>query len=831
MPPKSRAFKARNIPCPHCPQLFLSYRGRTQHIEAIHGDLEPSNDPSIAPSSDAPGPEPSSSPPPANFDLPDHNSDPPSRSSSPPTVESNVKIEKHPILDGTPCDADGYDLPLGAPAPSWDHREPDDFASFDNRAAFEFADFLYIRDQMSGNNIDQLMQLMAALYPDRPPPFADARELYARIDDLPQGDIPWESFAVQYTGPRPATNVPTWMTDKYEVWFRSPLAVFEKQLANPDFKDELDWAPKRIFKNDKRQYTDLFSGNWAWQQAGRNSPERGESWGNLAPGTQSSILYMAELGIYMAIPKTTRQHAGSVDFRKFRRQLFHASLARIFSILKPYMTTARVTRCADRHFRRAIYGFGPVIADYPEQALYACIVQGWCPICLSPPDDLDKQSAHRCKEHTEALLDASLTVKELWDEFGVVADIIPFTDDFPRADIHELISVDLLHQLIKGTFKDHLVDWIVEYIQQMYDKSDGERILADIDRRIAITPPFTGLRNFPKGRNFKQWTGDDSKGLMKVFLPAIAGRVPSQMVQAVAHFTEFCYLVRRSVLDEDTLSAAESSLAKFWDTREVFRDVRPEGFSLPRQHSTKHYVPRIRMFGAPNGLCSSITESKHIKAVKKPYRRSNHNQPLSQMLLTNQRLDKLHYARVDFASRGMLSGALIPLLPPLDLAANNPVREALPDLDDDEVVEGPRFDGEVKLAKRYIRRVPRDLAGLASYLGQPRFPELVQHFLFGQLYPDYDGEVDASDLPSIDGKIYTYNSAQSIFYAPSDICGIGGMRRERIRSARSWFKGPPRYDCAFVVHDRDAPGMLGFHIGRVLLFSNSNTMTHCIHVL
>ena len=33
---------------------------------------------------------------------------------------------------------------------------------------------------------------------------------------------------------------------------------------------------------------------------------------------------------------------------------------------------------------------------------------------------------------------------------------------------------------------------------------------------IAITPPFAGLRRFPEGRGFKQWTGDDSKALMKV---------------------------------------------------------------------------------------------------------------------------------------------------------------------------------------------------------------------------------------------------------------------------------------------------------------------------
>ena len=42
------------------------------------------------------------------------------------------------------------------------------------------------------------------------------------------------------------------------------------------------------------------------------------------------------------------------------------------------MKTPRITRCCDGRFRRVIYGVGPYIADYPEQALLACIVQGWC---------------------------------------------------------------------------------------------------------------------------------------------------------------------------------------------------------------------------------------------------------------------------------------------------------------------------------------------------------------------------------------------------------------------------------------------------------------------
>ena len=73
----------------------------------------------------------------------------------------------------------------------------------------------------------------------------------------------------------------------------------------------------------------------------------------------------------------------------------------------------------------------------------------------------------------------------------------------------------------------------------------------------------------------------------------------------------------------------------------------------------EHYVAHIRSFGAPNGLCSSITESKHIKAVKEPWRRSSRFDALGQMLLTNQRLDKLAALRVAYTRRGMLEGTCL----------------------------------------------------------------------------------------------------------------------------------------------------------------------------
>lgn len=128
------------------------------------------------------------------------------------------------------------------------------------------------------------------------------------------------------------------------------------------------------------------------------------------------------------------------------------------------------------------------------------------------------------------------------------------------------------------------------------------------------------------------------------------------MTQAISSFLNVCYIARRADLDHTALQAFDTALAKFYTLREVFHTlgVRPTGFSLPRQHSLSHYSHLIKEFGAPGGVCSSITESRHITAVKKPWRRSSRYQALGQMLVTNQRLDKLAAARVDFINRGML---------------------------------------------------------------------------------------------------------------------------------------------------------------------------------
>ena len=124
-------------------------------------------------------------------------------------------------------------------------------------------------------------------------------------------------------------------------------------------------------------------------------------------------------------------------------------------------------------------------------------------------------------------------------------------------------------------------------------------------------------------------------------------------------FLEFCYIARRNVITEDSLEELKTALERFHQYRVVFSGTARAdglaGFSLPRQHSLVHYHDNIKNFGAPNGLCSSITESKHITAVKRLWRRSSRYRALSQILKVNERLDRLAAARANFTARGMLT--------------------------------------------------------------------------------------------------------------------------------------------------------------------------------
>jgi hypothetical protein len=178
------------------------------------------------------------------------------------------------------------------------------------------------------------------------------------------------------------------------------------------------------------------------------------------------------------------------------------------------------------------------------------------------------------------------------------------------------------------------------------------------------------------------------------------------MVKCISAFLDFCYIARRNTITSHALDQLKDALARFHFHREAFvgtAGVNGDRISLPRQHSLKHYIRSIRLFGSPNGLCSSITESKHIKAVKEPWRRSSRFKALVQMLRTIRRLDKLAAARRAHTELGMMDGTTASYAAMI-LRGEQPQPRVPAAVDEDEdddngPVSGPKSLSSVELAR------------------------------------------------------------------------------------------------------------------------------------
>ena len=132
------------------------------------------------------------------------------------------------------------------------------------------------------------------------------------------------------------------------------------------------------------------------------------------------------------------------------------------------------------------------------------------------------------------------------------------------------------------------------------------------------------------------------------------GHVPPEMVWAVSTFLDFTYLVRRQVISANVLQWVKKTVENFHEYRKIFKAVGiVDDFNLPRQHVIVHYPRFIQQFGAPNGLCTSITESKH-KHVKTAYKHTNRVAPVEQMTKYSERMDKMSAQYTEYQRRGML---------------------------------------------------------------------------------------------------------------------------------------------------------------------------------
>lgn len=181
------------------------------------------------------------------------------------------------------------------------------------------------------------------------------------------------------------------------------------------------------------------------------------------------------------------------------------------------------------------------------------------------------------------------------------------------------------------------------------------------------------------------------------------------------------------------------------------------------------------------------------------------------MMRTISRLDKLTAAKSAFTQLGMMDGTMAEYTV-IILSGEQPQPRAVPAAEDNKVDDhgpalGPKSLSSIELARApgmlpcityeqfmcahmvhsvLEQHYPRNLQLLAEYIEQPHFLHLLQRFLYKQMHKVLAADVPIEDCPSIQSQIYIYHSAVAQFYAPSNLCGPGGMYHERIHSNPNW---------------------------------------------
>ncbi|KAG2034075.1 hypothetical protein BDR03DRAFT_935443 [Suillus americanus] len=469
--------------------------------------------------------------------------------------------------------------------------------------------------------------------------FHNNRSFLQHVDKLPHGPG-WTCKKVTVHGNCKDENSEM-MQEDVELWIRDPVECVKELIGNPSFKEDMAYSPAKAYADragQDRIIDEMWTADW-WGEKQKALPEGATIALIILSSDKMSLSQFrgdkSAWPVYMSIGNIAKAKRRQASARATvligylpAGKLDYYCMAILLQPLIGAGTDGVEMVCADSWVCRVYPILAEYMANFPEQCLVSCCKENRCPKCLVAAnkhgDGLN--STMRDPESTKEILHRR-KIGQHPPEFeanGLHAVYKPFWADLPHADIFLAFTPDLLHQLHKGVFKDHLVKWCIDII--------GED---EMDARFKAIPNYPGLRHFKKGiSSVKQWTGCEHKEMQRVFVGLLSGAVPSRVLVVARSILDFSYYAQLQIQMTESLEALQTALTVFHVNKDIFKELAVrEHFNIPKLHQLTHYVSSITLFGAADGFNTELPERLHIDFAKDSYRASNKRDYEEQMAL------------------------------------------------------------------------------------------------------------------------------------------------------------------------------------------------------
>ncbi|KAG8696652.1 hypothetical protein FRC09_008338 [Ceratobasidium sp. 395] len=541
------------------------------------------------------------------------------------------------------------------------HEEVRPFADEDLFSLIE----LLMTSGMSGKKRDEFFKLNRI---NGATPWSSNREMLIDIDKfLPRGPK-WRVKTFKIVGSKG--------TEYVQFWYRDLLEAILQLLADPQFREHMMYKPTKEYttaERTTRKYGETPASDRMWNlqrmigdifgtviptylasdETGLTTFVREQkahpvyaTIGNLAKAVRRQISKRGMVCVAY-LPVTKLACEGNEEKRRIlKSKLFHACMRTLTESIRTAGKQGVEVVCSDGNVRRGYPVFCGAMLDFAEQCKYASIRKPVCPTCGVPAGergDLTNYDKRDVDEILECMQQHEQDGSARFVELGLMP-VEPFWTKLPFVDAGSLFPPDLLHQLYKGVFKDHLLEWSAFALGK-----------DELNNRFKSMSPHHGLRHFKDGvLKAAHWTGRELKEQTRVYLPTMAGQDPEVMACARA-LIEFIFLAHSSSLTGDDLNRMQECLEIFHANKHIFPEIGALGeqdqrkkrgpvrtfHGIPKVHGCQHYPFHIQEHGTPDGFNTKLPERLHIRDAKVGYRASNKKEVIAQMATYIQRMEAI----------------------------------------------------------------------------------------------------------------------------------------------------------------------------------------------